>query len=214
MKTKTAFFLIGQYFIVVFLLMILYHGGNYFEHSIDHFVFYKNYLSDLGRTRYFNQSVNPYWYFYSITLALVSIGVFLFFWEMSKTLSKYKKRIVLFFALLSSAGFFGIAVFPVDIAFEEHILAGSIAFFSFFIAFLFLFLFRLKSNTKTQQILFGILIILWLLFLAIKFLAPPSQASVNALILKVMAQKTIVFSQLIIAVFLLRKESESRKKGD
>ncbi len=205
MKKWTAL-LIFQYFAVVFVLMLLYRGGNYFEPDAGSFVFYKNYLSDLGRTHYFNDLPNPYWFLYSLTLTLVAVGVFLFFAEMSKTLTKGRRNFLLFIALISALGFAGIAVFPVDVAFSEHIRAGSIAFLSFFLAFLLLFIYRRKQNNRTQQYLFIFLILLWLAFLGIKFFAPPSRANPQALILKVMAQKSMVLGQLLIALLLLKKE--------
>ena len=214
MYKKIALFLILQYLITVFLLILLYKGGNYYNPDEAFFVFEKNYLSDLGRTAYFNGERNPLWWIYSITLALAGLGTFLFFFLMAKNLRVYQKSMVLFFALLAGLGLVGIAVFPVDIYLKPHIISGSIAFFSFFIALLFLLVFSVKTNTKMQNFLLFLFIFLFSVFLAIKFLAPSSRQSEQALMLKVIAQKIIVASQLLIPVLLLLLPVKEHEDND
>ncbi len=203
MYKKIILFLILQYLLTVLLLISFYKGGNFYEPSETSFIFHKNYLSDLGRTAYFNGERNPLWWMYSITLALAGFGTILFFRLMSRNLRIYQKYIVLFFGFLAGTGLIGIAVFPVDIYKEPHIMAGSIAFLSFFLALLFLLLFSFKTNTRLQNALLLLFVLLFLGYLSVKFLVPPSRKSEDALVIKVVAQKIIVTSQLLIPVFLL-----------
>jgi hypothetical protein len=197
------------YIVGVPFLVINYHGGNYYFPQAEKFILYKNYLSDLGRMVYFNQSPNSLWWVYSLILIFAGLGSFLFFKEMVKCLERTKKLLVLIPAITSTIGFIGIAVFPVDLQLKYHITAGLVAFISFFVAFGFLFLFRYSYNSKWQNMLFFILTGLLMLFLLIKLFAPSSRTSENALMLKVVSQKIIVLAQLIIAITLLLSERDN-----
>ncbi len=205
---KTSKYLLIQYVIIVLFLIFFYQGGYRFQPYVNHFVFDKTYLSDLGRTHYFSGVYNPYWWIYTLTLSLVGIGTFLFFYILSININKKVRYIILLFSYISAFGYIGIAVNPVDIHLKTHILYGNIAFFSFIIPSFLLMIFTYRKANPTQFYPLLILNIFLAWFLAFQLLASPT---VNERILqtKVLAQKTIVIVQLFISIYLLSVVSKT-----
>jgi len=213
MRKKLSILFISIYLLGVVVLMFLYKGGSYYYPGQHSYVFHENYLSDLGRRFYFDGTPNDIWWLYSVILSFAGLGSFLFFMEMSQGLERGKRAVVLFFALLSTGGFIGIALFPADTHLKYHLIAGGIAFFSFFIAFALLFLFRKPENSRKENFLFALLFLILVFYLTVDFFAPSSRKNEQALILKVVAQKIIVGAQLLIAVFLLLSEGREVREN-
>ncbi len=84
---NSTLFLFWQYIVTTVILMTLYTGGNRYAPELTHFVLDQNYLSDLGRTINFAGKPNAYSIFYTITLSLVGIGIFLFFLQATRIIT-------------------------------------------------------------------------------------------------------------------------------
>jgi hypothetical membrane protein len=199
---KITIFLLLQYFITVSLLIILYQGGYLYAPETDHFIMNKNYLSDLGRVKYFNNYENPFWIYYSFTLSLVGIATILFFKLVSR-LQKKRQFISVIFGLISGLSYIGIAVFPVDKQFDLHIISGKIAYFSFFFAVLNVNFFIDKNKHKIIHNLLLVLNVFLFLFLLLILFGPSSKEGLWALQLKTIAQKIMVSMQLLLSILIL-----------
>jgi len=198
-------YLLIQYIIISIILMMLYQGGNLFASETMHYVFDQNYLSDLGRTKTFSGDENPYWYIYSISLLLVGVGTFLFFYLTSRSIIQKKKIFVRFFALVSGLGYIGIAISPVDTNFKQHILSGQFAYFSFFFAGILL---NILMDKKAFPFIFKWFLFLNFLlsaFLLLSLFGPHSTEGIWALSLKTIAQKVMIIAQLGVSLIVLRK---------
>ncbi len=204
MKRFTQYLLL-QYIIVCVILMILYQGGSLFAPKTLHYVFDQNYLSDLGRTTFFSGNNNPYWFVYSITLFLVGIGTFLFFYLTSKAVMQNRKMIIWFFALISALGYIGIAISPVDTHFKQHIISGQFAYFSFLFATLSLNFLMDRKNYRNIFIWLLLLNLLLIAFLSLSLFGPHSSEGIWALSLKTIAQKVMTVAQLGVSLLILRK---------
>ena len=201
--SKISIIFLLQYILVVIFLMTTYQGGYIRHPEIHHFVFDKTYLSDLGRTHYFSGVYNPYWWVYSLTLGLVAIGTFMFYYILTSKMNKIRAFIVLSFALISAIGYLGIAFNPVDIRFYPHIIFGKIAFFSFFFALIFSLIFLAKNTKKSIVYLLVFLSILFVGFLYLQIMGLPRMQAEKALQIKVIAQKSIVIAQLVVAIAIV-----------
>jgi hypothetical membrane protein len=204
LKNLTLLFF-WQYIVTTLILMALYTGGNRYAPDLSHFVLNQNYLSDLGRTIDFAGKQNSYSIFYAITLSLVGIGIFLFFLQVTRTISNKFKYLLILLALISSLSYIGIALFPVDQDIATHVKFGRIAFFSFFFtSTIFHILIDKKKHPKTNKLLF-ILNSLLFGYLALMLFGPSSAQGVWALQLKTIAQKVMVYSQLFLCLLIFKE---------
>ena len=184
--------------------MTLYTGGNRYAPELSHFVLDQNYLSDLGRTINFAGKPNAYSIFYAITLSLVGIGIFLFFLQATRIITSKFKYLVISLALVSSISYIGIALFPVDTDIATHVKFGHVAFFSFFFtSALFHILIDKKKHHKINKLLF-VLNSLLFGYLVLMLFGPSSSQGVWALQLKTIAQKVMVYSQILLCLLIFK----------
>ncbi len=197
-------FLFWQYLVTTFILMFLYTGGNRYAPELTHFVVDQNYLSDLGRTIDFAGNANPYWIFYTLTLSLVGIGIFLFFVQITKTINHKLKYLLVLLALISSISYIGIALYPVNVDIATHVKFGRMAFFSFFFtSVLFHALVDKKKYHKANKLLFALNALLFGYLLLMLF-GPSSSQGIWALQLKTIAQKVMVYSQIFLCLLIFK----------
>ena len=202
----TSLFFI-QYVIVTITMMLFYDMGNRYTPEATHFVWDQNYLSDLGRSVGFSGVDNPSYIYYSLTLGLVGIGIFLFFIQLQKTMAHKAKYLMTFLATISAIGYIGIAAYPVNIDIKTHIIYGRLAFFSFFLTTLLTHVLLDKHKFKTSNKLFYGLNILLFAYLMLMFFGPSSSLGVWALQLKTITQKITVYSQVFLCMLILRNIS-------
>ena len=206
-------FLFAQYVIVTIVMIILYDAGNRYAPESTHFVFDQNYLSDLGRSVSFLGIANPNYIFYSITLGLAGIGIFLFFHQVQNTMTSQTKHLISFFALASAVGYIGIALYPVNIDIATHVQFGRLAFFSFFFTTVITHILLDKERFKTSNKLFMVLNTMLFLYLLLMLFGPSSSQGVWALQLKTISQKAVVYCQifLCLGIFLNISKNKANK---
>lgn len=198
-------FLFWQYIVTTLILMVLYTGGSRYVPDTTHFVLNQNYLSDLGRTVTFAGQANPYSIFYTITLSLVGLGIFLFYLQLTKPLTNKLKYLVIFLSFISSLSYIGIAIYPVDVDISTHVKFGKMAFFSFFFtSVLFHILMDRKKYSQANKLLF-VLNTLLLGYLTLMLFGPSSSQGIWALQLKTIAQKVMVYSQIFLSLLIFRE---------
>lgn len=205
-------FLFVQYVIVTLVMIMFYDAGNRYAPESTHFVFNQNYLSDLGRSVSFTGIENPSYIFYSLTLGLAGIGIFLFFYQLQKSMTSKAKHLISLFALVSALGYIGIALYPVNIDIATHILFGRLAYFSFFFTSVLSHILLNKGKFKTANKLFWVLNILLFLYLLLMLFGPSSSQGVWALQLKTIAQKVIVYGQIILCMGIFINIPKNRVK--
>ena len=197
-----AIFTLVQFFFITHLLIYLYQGGNLYHPAEMSFVYNENYLSDLGRAVYFSGLKNPFWIFYTFSLSLVGIGVFLFFYLTSVLVGK-KRKLPIILGLISGLSYIGIAVFSVDLHFNLHVFFGNLSYITFLLAGI-----SLNINvdkTKHPQIYYPLLTlnILLVVYLLVRWLTPSSLEAESYLKIRVILQRIVVYSQLFIAAYIL-----------
>ncbi len=195
-------FLLLQYIFITFILMSLYQGGSVAHPNASSYIVSENYLSDLGRTVLFDHENNPFWMFYTFTLALVGMGTFLFFFILAQ-LQTSKKYIPIILGLISGLGYVGIAFFQVNQRLKAHLIAGQIAYFAFFLGLISLLVYINKPVYKKIYIFIFVLAILIAVYLLIGFLGPNSSDHIHALHFKTLTQKISVYSQIGISIAIL-----------
>jgi len=201
-----------QYVVVTIVMILLYDAGNRYAPVSPHFVLNQNYLSDLGRSVSFSGVANPSYVFYSLTLGLAGIGIFLFFQQLQSTMTSKAKYLISLLALVSAIGYIGIALYPVNIDLVTHVLFGRLAYFSFFFTSVISHILLNKDRFKTANKLFWILNILLFLYLLLMLFGPNSSQGVWALQLKTIAQKVVVYSQIILCMGIFINISKNRLK--
>jgi hypothetical membrane protein len=206
-------FLFVQYVIVTLLMIMFYDAGNRYTPESTHFVFNQNYLSDLGRSVSFAGVENPSYVFYSFTLGLAGIGIFLFFYQLQNSMTSKAKHLISLFALVSAIGYIGIALYPVNIDLVTHVRFGRLAYFSFFFTAVFSHVLLDRGRFKMANKLFWILNILLFLYLLLMLFGPSSSQGVWALQLKTIAQKVVVYSQTIFCLGIFLNISKKPKKS-
>ena len=197
-------FLLLQYLFTTIILINLYQGGSYFHPETANFVLYQNYLSDLGRSYYYNGKVNLFWSLYSATLFLVAIGTVLFFYILSRMVLK-KRTLIVFFGLLSGIGFLGVSFYLVDTDFSYHILSGRLAYVSFLLGSLTTMVNWKKIHYPNVYLWLMILNFFLFGYLVMLFVMPPSFENEFFLAIRTVSQKIIVFIQILIASLILFK---------
>lgn len=198
-------FILLQYFFTSFILIYLYTGGNAIYHDDQVYAWHLNYLSDLGRAFYFNGNENPFWIFYGLSLGLVGIGTFLYFYLLSALIkNKVIKLLIILFSILSGIGYILIGFYPVDLYFTKHISAGMLGFYSFFFANLLLVMF---INREKYRLIYHLTLLLIFLFLGRMlaiFIAHQAGAdSLYMLQIKTISQKIVVYGQIITSIMIL-----------
>ena len=206
-------FLFVQYVIVTIIMIALYDAGNRYAPESTHFVFDQNYLSDLGRSMSFTGVENPNYIFYSLTLGLAGIGIFLFFLQVQNTMTSPAKHLISLFALASTIGYIGIALYPVNIDIATHVQFGRLAFFSFFFTSVISHILLDKGRFKISNKLFMVLNIMLFLYLLLMLFGPSSSQGIWALQIKTITQKIIVYSQILLCLAIYLNISQKFKKS-
>ncbi len=197
-----------QYIFITLLMMFFYHAGNRYSPALAHYVFDQNYLSDLGRSVSFSGVDNPSFIFYSITLCLVGIGIFIFFYQLFKTMKSKLRYLVLLLALVSTLAYIGIAFFPVNLNLKVHVIYAQLAFFGFFITSLLTHILLNKDKYKRANVFFWILNSMMFFYLFLIFFGPKSTLGMWALQLKTITQKIVVYSQIFLCLGILKDIKE------
>ena len=198
-------FILLQYFFTSLILMYLYTGGNPVNHDMIEYVWNLNYLSDLGSVFYFNGNKNPFGIFYDVSIGLIGIGTAIYFYLVSSLIEKYKiRKWIIFLGVLSGIGYLLIGFYPVDLYLKQHIRAGMLAFYSFFLAELLLVIFVNRANFP---FVFYATLILILFFvgriLLIYFIKDLGWEAGELLNFKTISQKIVVYGQIIVAIMIL-----------
>jgi hypothetical protein len=198
-------FILLQYILTTLVLMYLYTGGNAINTSITAYVYNLNYLSDLGRVKYFSMHPNPFWFIYTLTMILTGIGTFLYLYLLSRLVKNESiRKIIIVLGFIAGLGYAFIGFFPVDINLTRHLTAGMTAFYVFIFANLLINFYINKTEYPyvfyATTLLNVLLIGRIMLILLIDHL---QLVPVELLKYKVISQKIVIYGQVILATSIL-----------
>ena len=214
-RIKQTFWGIGGFILLNFFSMIFYPGGTLIDKDTDGYLFFYNFLSNLGERTARNGDDN---FISSIlfnsSFILVSISFLIFYSKYFQFFKKEKKsynfiKFALFFLLVSVISFICIALFTADeSSFDEHIFFVKLAFRSLFLFTIFQsiaihFNSEMSNKLLFVSILFSLSMVLFILMMDY---GPNPFESNFGLFVQVTSQKFITFC-ILLNTYFQAKES-------
>ena len=197
-----------QYVLTTFWLMGIYPGGRIgFRESIG-YDFTLNFLSDLGRTSLFGRGNNPTAFGYMATLTSAGASTIIFFTALSYYFNRVTKSPVaamcFILGIMAGIGYIGVAINPINEGYWTHVKYVQWGFIGFWLMTLACAYCIFKSPAFPDfygKILITFAAILGLQ-ICIMIFGPRSWSSDEALRLQVIAQKAVVYSEIIAMALL------------
>lgn len=190
-----------QYIITTSVLFYFYHGGSRYNFEYSSYVFFENFLSDLGRVTGFNGQKNVTSIFYASTLSLVGIGTLSFFIYIRHIFKAYFfSKIGLLIGAAAGISLALVGIFAVDESRTLHLTFLGIGYILFFITLLGYNILMFREREKFKKVLYlttTLNLALFTYILILIFGDKPDE-SMFGLTLQVVSQKVIVYGQLII----------------
>jgi len=214
-RIKQTFWGIGIFLLLNFISMILYPGGTIIDKDTDGYLFFYNFLSNLGEITARNGEDNFISsVLFNTSLILVSISFLIFYSKYFQFFKTEKKsynfiKVALIFLLISIFSFVCIALFTADeTSFDEHVFFVKLAFRSLFLFAIFQSIAIHYNNQMNNQLLFvSILFSLsMILFILMMDYGPNPFESNSALFIQVTSQKVIAFC-ILLNTYFQAKES-------
>lgn len=215
MSSKTQKILIGlgifgtiQFLLLIHLAMYLYKGGSIHQPNLEVYSFTTNFFSDLGRYRLPNREMNlPTRLIFKTTMVLTGICVSLFFlvvpFLFKKNGTKALATIAAFFGIVSGISYILIGNVPYDISYWGHTRYVRVGFISFFLMVIFYAsaIFAERDYPNRYGWLFVLFGFILLVQISVMLLGPRSWRSEEALYLQAVAQKIVVYAEVVCMLF-------------
>jgi len=211
---KQGYFGISIFSLLCLISMILYPGGTIIDSSTVGYLFFYNFLSNLGEWTAKNGDPNFYSaILFNISMIVLAVSYSVFYYNflmivIKKSKNAILKLLLIFSISISLIGFVCVALFSSDPeTFELHILFVKIGFYSLFFHCLIQTIF-IKSIDEFSNILYNVSlvfsVILFLFVLIMEFGPNPFENN-QSLFVQVTSQKVIVFSILTYYFFQVRE---------
>ncbi len=211
---KQGYFGISIFSLLCLISMILYPGGTIIDSSTVGYLFFYNFLSNLGEWAAKNGDPNFYSaILFNISMIVLAVSYSVFYYNflmivIKKSKNAILKLLLIFSISISLIGFVCVALFSSDPeTFELHILFVKIGFYSLFFHCLIQTIF-IKSIDEFSNILYNVSlvfsVILFLFVLIMEFGPNPFENN-QSLFVQVTSQKVIVFSILTYYFFQVRE---------
>ncbi|MCP4123163.1 MAG: DUF998 domain-containing protein [Bacteroidetes bacterium] len=202
---------IWQFFILTIIAMFIYPGGTLHDATLESYSFLNNFFSDLGRTQDFEGNVNPARWVFTVTVTLVGLAMAAFFYALPAIFKRddrfgVSKYITVFFGLIAGLCYIGVAFTPYDIRFSGHEYSVKIGFSAFLIMSVILtwMIYKSKYYPNIYGHIFIIFDLILLFYVYLLFFGPDARESYNAMVLQVVSQKIVVYSEIICMVIQMR----------
>ena len=132
--TKLPLIALSLFFSFIVIGIIKYPGSTYLDNSTIGYDFFKNFLSDLGRTLTFNGNTNFYSsFFFNNALCIAGILFLVFYYFLPKFFQQenfFKISIIgSTFGILSCLCFIGTGLTPADLNLDAHIFFSNYLFY-------------------------------------------------------------------------------------
>ncbi len=197
-----------QYVVVTLWLMSFYPGGRIgFRESIG-YDFTLNFLSDLGRTSRFGQGENPTAFGYMATLIFAGISTIIFFgalcYYLNKTVKSPAVTLCFILGIIAGIGYIGVALNPIDEGYWVHVKYVQWGFIGFWCMTLTCAycIFRDPGFPDFYGWMLLAFAAVLGLQICIMLFGPRSWSSDEALRLQVIAQKVVVYSEILAMALL------------
>jgi len=197
-----------QYLGVTTWLMSFYPGGNLADRGSVGYDFFRNFLSDLGRTNVWREGPNPTAPYYMGTLATAGGATIVFFSAFMHYLFHSSRNWWAIPAALMSVvagiGYIGVAINPINVDYHAHIKYVQIGFIGFWMMSVFCAIAIWQSPSFPTRYARMILVFLGILGvqIIIMMFGPRSWSDEGALLLQVTAQKIVVYSEILTMLIL------------
>ncbi|MGB1216366.1 MAG: hypothetical protein ACPG5P_00735 [Saprospiraceae bacterium] len=209
-----------QFLVLTLIAMFIYSGGMLNDPSLEHYSFFENFFSDLGRTIGFDEESNagPRWIF-TYSLTMIGFGVAAYFLALPTVLDTNKKAVrnasyfIRIIGLASGIGFIGVAFTPWDLMFGTHVMFVNIGFRGLLFAVLIAIYCIFKTDSFPNNyayFLSGMCVVLFAYVLLLAF-GPHPKDSYNGLVIQAAGQKVIVYLLMIGVLFLTLGAKKSAK---
>ena len=193
-----------QFVVLTLLSMYFYDGGTLHQRDLRGYSFLLNYFSDLGRTVDFRgESNEPARTLFRIALSVSGGCLILFFFALPGIFNnKIAKGLAIFtglFGLVAAVSYIAIANIPWNVNYRGHVYYVRIGFLAFLMVTIFYSIAILLEPKYPRRYAVAFLIFAFILGtqIAIMFFGPRAYRSEEALFLQVVAQKVVVYSQII-----------------
>lgn len=197
-----------QFLIGTLLAMVIYPGGTIHEPHLETYSFTANYFSDLGRTKTFDGTSNMLTHLlFKTTLTIGGLCLIIFFIALptifKKREAKFLAVITSFFGIFSGLCYLGIASIPWNIDYWGHVFFVKVGFISFLAMTVFYTLAILLDKSYPKRyawafVFFGIILSIQIF---IMFFGPRAWRSNDALLLQAIAQKVVVYAEIICMLY-------------
>lgn len=210
LRTGYVIGLVGvvQYAFVTWWLMSFYPGGRIgFRESIG-YDFMLNFLSDLGRTTRFGQGPNPTAFGYKASLALAGACTMVFFAALCYYFHRATQNVlaVVCFVLgvIAGIGYIGVAFHPINEGYWIHVRYVQWGFIGFWCMTLCCAycIYRAPAFPNVYARMLLLFATILGMQICIMLFGPRSWTSESALMLQVVAQKVVVYSEVMAMTIL------------
>mgnify|MGYP001254955806 CR=1 FL=1 len=205
--------LLKSYLACLTLASIFYGGGNYIENQTIYYNFFKNFISDLGRTISHSGHDNSVsFFFFTLGMLIQIITVLIYLVKAANYFSKDYPKMSIFAkcsAIFGSISLFGVIVTPADVPllYSLHIFFANSVFNGAFVTLgIYSYLFYSKGLKNVTYTLFLCLSVIlgYIIFLEI---GPAPWKSIQSLTIHATYQKIAVLS-LIGTVWVMSKGTD------
>jgi len=197
-----------QFLLLTALAMWVYPGGTLHEPHLDHYSFLYNFFSDLGRTKTFTGSSNLLTHrIFKFTLSIGGISLIFFFLALPSLFKKPTARFFAFgtmlFGIVAGLCYIGIGLVPLNVDYWGHRFYVRVGFVSF-LAMTFCYTIAILNSPKYPNryaLAMGVFAVVLLIQILIMFLATNAWYSNKALYLQAVAQKVVVYAEILCMLY-------------
>ena len=188
--------------------MVVYPGGTIHDPGQEGYSFAYNYFSDLGRTRTFDGSSNILTHLiFKTALSIGGICLMLFFTALpalfKQPLAKFLAVITTVFGIMAGISYIGIANIPWNVDYWGHRVFVRFGFLAFLAMTFFYTLAILIEKQYPNRYAFAMTVFALILGIqiTIMFFAPRAWRSNDALFLQAVAQKIVVYAEILCMLY-------------
>jgi hypothetical protein len=205
---SSGFFGALQFLILTTIAIFLYPGGTIHEPHLQHYSFFYNFFSDLGRTHTFEGASNEVCHLiFKITLTISGICIILFFIALpglfKDEISKSLAIITMVFGVLAGLSYIGIGNAPWNVDYWGHRFYVRVGFLAFLAMTLFytLAIYYEKAYHNRYAFAMAVFAFVLLVQIIIMFCASNAWHSNEALFFQAVAQKVVVYAEIICMLY-------------
>ena len=181
----------------VLLAMLIYPSGTYHNHDTNGYLFFENFLSDLGRitshggANNFHSSL-----LFNMALTFGGATYLIFYYYLNTLFNSALSKLGSIFGIMGACCLVGVAFTPADLYFDSHIFFNRWVFRLFLLSTILYSWIIYKSDKIGNKYLIGNLIFIFslILYIAVLIYGPSPHDSHYGLVFQAVAQKLILFN--------------------